>query len=115
MEDLLDDVEPVLRFVGLRLLQDEPTIFNFRHLLERHGLVEVLLMEMNRQPGIVAGQVNDQIGTVSYCVCRRGGGRVHPFVSVDPCRWSTPITPGQCRVLPTDERRMAFSAADAHR
>ncbi len=50
MEDLLYEVESVRRFVGLRLsgpLPDETTILKFRHLLERHGLGEALLGEIN--------------------------------------------------------------------
>ena len=50
MEDLLHEVESVRRFVGLRLsgpLPDETTILKFRHLLERHGLGEALLGEIN--------------------------------------------------------------------
>ena len=50
MEDLLYEVESVRRFVGLRLtgpLPDETTILHFRHLLERHGLGEVLFDEIN--------------------------------------------------------------------
>ncbi len=50
MEDLLYEVESVRRFVGLRLsgpLPDETTILKFRHLLERHGLGEVLLGGIN--------------------------------------------------------------------
>ena len=50
MEDLLYEVESVRRFVGLRLsgaLPDETTILNFRHLLEKHGLGEALLEEIN--------------------------------------------------------------------
>ena len=50
MEDLLHEVGSVRRFVGLRLsgpLPDETTILEFRHLLERHGLGEVLLGEIN--------------------------------------------------------------------
>ena len=50
MEDLRYEVESVRRFVGLRLsgpLPDETTILNFRHLLERHGLGEALLAEIN--------------------------------------------------------------------
>ena len=50
MEDLLHEVESVRRFAGLRLsgpLPDETTILKFRHLLERHGLGEVLLGELN--------------------------------------------------------------------
>lgn len=50
MEDMLYEVEPVRRFVGLRLsaaLPDESTILHFRHLLERHRLGEGLLAEIN--------------------------------------------------------------------
>ena len=50
MEDLLYEVESVRRFAGLRLtgpLPDESTILKFRHLLERHGLGERLLDEIN--------------------------------------------------------------------
>ena len=50
MEDLLYEAESVRRFVGLKLseaLPDETTILNFRHLLERHGLGEGLLEEIN--------------------------------------------------------------------
>ena len=41
MEDLLYEVESVRRFVGLRLTEALPdaTILNFRHLLEKHGLL----------------------------------------------------------------------------
>ena len=49
-EDLLYEVESVRRFAGLRLsgpLPDETTILHFRHLLERHGLGEALLAEIN--------------------------------------------------------------------
>ena len=50
MEDLLYEAESVRRFVGLNLteaLPDETTILNFRHLLERHGLGQGLLEEIN--------------------------------------------------------------------
>ena len=50
MEDMLYEVEPVRRFVGLRLseaLPDETTILNFRRLLERRRLGEGLLAEIN--------------------------------------------------------------------
>ena len=50
MEDLLYEAESVRRFVGLSLsevLPDETTILNFRHILERHGLVKVLFDEIN--------------------------------------------------------------------
>ena len=50
MEDLLYEAESVRRFVGLRLsdsLPDETTILNFRHLLERDGLGEVIFEEIN--------------------------------------------------------------------
>ena len=50
MEDLLYESDPVRRFVGLKLtgpLPDETTILHFRHLLERHGLGESLLEEIN--------------------------------------------------------------------
>ena len=50
MEDMLYEVEPVRRFVGLRLrdaLPDEMTILHFRHLLERHKLGERLLAVIN--------------------------------------------------------------------
>ena len=50
LEDLLYESEPVRRFVGLKLsgpLPDETTILNFRHLLERHNLGQVLLEEIN--------------------------------------------------------------------
>ncbi len=50
MEDLLDEVESVRRFIGVRLagpLPDETTILHFRHLLEPHGLGEQLLEESN--------------------------------------------------------------------
>ena len=50
MEDLLYESDPVRRFLGLKLtgpLPDETTILHFRHLLERHGLGESLLEEIN--------------------------------------------------------------------
>ena len=50
MEDLLYEAESVRRFAGLRLsdpLPDETTILNFRHLLERHELGQVLFEEIN--------------------------------------------------------------------
>ena len=50
MEDLLYEAESVRRFAGLRLsdpLPDETTILNFRHLLERHELEQVLFEEIN--------------------------------------------------------------------
>ena len=50
MEDLLYESGPVRRSVGLKLtgpLPGESTILHFRHLLERHGLGESLLEEIN--------------------------------------------------------------------
>ena len=43
-EDVLYEIERVGRFTGISLkkLPDETTILNFRHLLERHGLPQVL-------------------------------------------------------------------------
>ena len=45
MEDMLYEIESVRRFTGISLskVPDETTILNFRHLLERHGLGQVLL------------------------------------------------------------------------
>ena len=51
MEDALYDSVAVQRFVGLTARgprPDETTILNFRHLLERHALGEVLLAEITR-------------------------------------------------------------------
>ena len=51
MEDALYDSVAVQRFVGLTARDprpDETTILNFRHLLERHALGEVLLAEITR-------------------------------------------------------------------
>ena len=50
MEDLLYESDPVRPFGGLKLtgpLPDETTILHFRHLLERCGLGESLLEEIN--------------------------------------------------------------------
>ena len=43
-EDMLYEIESVRRFTGISLTKvpDETTILNFRHLLERHGLGQVL-------------------------------------------------------------------------
>ena len=43
-EDMLYEIERVRRFTGISLskVADETTILNFRHLLERHGLGQVL-------------------------------------------------------------------------
>ena len=43
-EDVLYEIEKVRRFTGISLkkVPDETTILNFRHLLERHGLSQVL-------------------------------------------------------------------------
>ena len=43
-EDMLYEIERVRRFTGISLkkVPDETTILNFRHLLERHGLGQVL-------------------------------------------------------------------------
>ena len=51
MEDDLYEMESLRRFAGLRLggaIPDETTILNFRHLLERHGLGEILLSRINQ-------------------------------------------------------------------
>ncbi len=51
MEDDLYEIESLRRFAGLRLggaIPDETTILNFRHLLERHGLGEILLSRINQ-------------------------------------------------------------------
>ena len=44
MEDMLYEIESVRRFTGISLskVPDETTILNFRHLLESHGLGQVL-------------------------------------------------------------------------
>ena len=51
MEEALYDIESVRRFAGIELgeeeIPDETTILNFRHLLEKHGLTEKLLAEVN--------------------------------------------------------------------
>ncbi len=50
MEDLLCECDPVRQFVGLKLTgpsPDETTILHFSHLLERLGLGESLLEEIN--------------------------------------------------------------------
>ena len=51
LEDDLYEMESLRRFAGLRLggaIPDETTILNFRHLLERHGLGEILLSRINQ-------------------------------------------------------------------
>ena len=51
MEDDLYEMESLRRFAGLRLkgaIPDETTILNFRHLLERHALGEMLLSRINQ-------------------------------------------------------------------
>ena len=65
MEDLLYEVESVRRFVGLRLtgpLPDETVILHFRHLLERHGLGEVLFDEIDAHPASVGHRL--KTGTI---------------------------------------------------
>ena len=50
MEDLLYEAESVRRFVGLGQrdpIPDESTLLHFRHLLERHDLVQGLFQEIN--------------------------------------------------------------------
>lgn len=50
-EETLYDSEAMRRFAGIELgddrIPDETTIFNFRHLLERHGLTEATFAEVN--------------------------------------------------------------------
>lgn len=51
MEDALLEIESMRRFAGIELnedaLPDETTILNFRHLLEKHGLTERMLQQIN--------------------------------------------------------------------
>ena len=50
-EDALYETTPMRQFAGLSLdgqIPDESTIMNFRHLLERNGLGERLLAELNQ-------------------------------------------------------------------
>ncbi len=51
IEEALYDMESVRRFAAIELgeeeIPDETTILNFRHLLEKHGLTEKLLAEVN--------------------------------------------------------------------
>ena len=50
MVDLLYELDPVRRFVGIKLsgpLPDEATILNFRHLLEKHKMSQGLLAGIN--------------------------------------------------------------------
>lgn len=50
MEDALYDSESMRRFAGVELVEDaipdETTILNFRHLLERHGLMQAIFAEV---------------------------------------------------------------------
>ena len=50
-EETLYDSEAMRRFAGIELgddrIPDETTILNFRHLLERHGLTETILADVN--------------------------------------------------------------------
>ncbi|MFV0278836.1 MAG: transposase [Parahaliea sp.] len=50
MEDALYEVESMRNFAGPHLdrIPDETTIFNFRHLLERHELGKKLFREINK-------------------------------------------------------------------
>ncbi len=50
MEDALYEIESMRRFAGLSLtgpIPDETTILNFRHLLEKHQLGQMILKEVN--------------------------------------------------------------------
>ncbi len=50
MEDALYEMESMRRFAGLSLtgpIPDETTILNFRHLLEKHQLSQMILKEVN--------------------------------------------------------------------
>ncbi len=65
MEDDLYEMESLRRCVGLRLggaIPDETTILNFRHLLERHGLGEILLSRINQH--LAARRLRLREGTV---------------------------------------------------
>lgn len=66
MEDALYDIESMRRFVGIHLVSDaipdETTILNFRHLLERHHLTEMLFKEINTY--LDAKQLNMKRGTI---------------------------------------------------
>ena len=65
MEDDLYEMESLRRCVGLRLVDaipDETTILNFRHLLERHGLGEILLSRINQH--LAARRLRLREGTV---------------------------------------------------
>lgn len=52
LEEMLYDSESMRRFAGFRLgedpIPDETTILNFRHLLEEHGLTQVIFAEVAR-------------------------------------------------------------------
>lgn len=51
MEETLYDSDAMRRFAGIELgddrVPDETTILNFRHLLERHGLIEAIFAKVN--------------------------------------------------------------------
>lgn len=52
MEDALYEIESMRRFAGLRLtgpIPDETTILNFRHLLEKHKLGQLLFATINQE------------------------------------------------------------------
>lgn len=51
-EDALQDIEPIARFAGIELAEDEvpdeTTILRFRHLLEEHRLTEAIFAEVRK-------------------------------------------------------------------
>ena len=65
LEDDLYEIESLRRCAGLRLggaIPDETTILNFRHLLDRHGLGEMLLRRINQH--LAARGLRLRAGTV---------------------------------------------------
>jgi len=50
-DETLDDREAMRRFAGIELgddrIPDETTILSFRHVLDRHGLTEAILADVN--------------------------------------------------------------------
>ncbi|MEY3121517.1 MAG: hypothetical protein RI993_342 [Pseudomonadota bacterium] len=53
MEDALYEIESLRRFCGIRLeaVPDESTILQFRHLLEKHGLMDQIFQVINQTLG----------------------------------------------------------------
>src|SRR6185295_15740381 len=117
MEDALYDIEPLRRFAGIELGQDEvpdeTTILNFRHLLERHQLTKKLFKKVSHHLEhqrllLREGTIVDATIINAPRSTKNASGKTDPEMS--STRKGTEWSFGMKLHVGTDQRGLAHSA-----